>query len=497
MQTSKQQAASWRAVSAARPAWRSQTRLLLVSLCLFATDVLAVMAAIGVAYVLRAWLMPLLMPLPELVPLPNMYTYLIVPLTFVVFLQFDRLYQRRLPLWQQMQRLFKVSIYALVFILCVMYFTETVKHISRPFMAFLWFFSFFFLAVSRYAMKQLLLRVELWQVPVILIGGGRTADVLLRSLEADGGLGYKVVGVVDDRKISLEVGARGSIPVLGGFSQVEEVVLNSGVRDVLIAAPGLRRDKLVELVSKLQPLVCNVTFVPDLRGIPLGDIELDTLLNEKIALLKVRNNLAIEFNRYLKRALELCFVIGGIALVWPALLGVALAIRMDSSGPIMFAHKRIGANGKVFPCFKFRTMVPNAQQVLREYLRVHPEAQAEWEKDFKLKRDPRITRVGAFLRATSLDELPQLLNVLRGEMSLVGPRPIVRMEISRYGEYIRDYYLVRPGMTGYWQVHGRNDVTYEERVQMDSWYVRNWSLWLDIVLLLKTIKVVCGKRGAY
>ena len=497
MQPSKQQAASWRDMSAARPAWRSQTRLLLVSVCLFATDVLAVLAAIGMAYVLRAWLMPLLMPLPELVSLPNMYTYLIVPLTFVVFLQFDRLYQRRLPLWQQMQRLFKVSIYSLVFILCVMYFTETVKHISRPFMAFLWLFSFLFLASSRYVMKQVLLRAGLWQVPVILIGGGRTADVLLRSLEADGGLGYKVVGVVDDRKTALHLGGKASMPVLGGFAQVVDVVRASGVRDVLIAAPGLRREKLVELVSKLQPLVCNITFVPDLRGIPLGDIELDTLLNEKIALLKVRNNLAVEFNRYLKRALELTLVLVGLVFVWPLLLGIAAAVRLDSPGPVVFAHKRVGANGKVFPCFKFRTMVMNAQQVLREHLQQHPEAKAEWEKDFKLKQDPRITRVGAFLRATSLDELPQLLNVLRGEMSLVGPRPIVRMEISRYGEYIRDYYLVRPGMTGYWQVHGRNDVTYEERVQMDSWYVRNWSLWLDMVLLLKTVKVVCGKRGAY
>lgn len=497
MHPSKQQAASCRTMGAARLAWRSQTRLLLVSVCLFATDVLAVLAAIGMAYVLRAWLMPLLMPLPALVPLPNMYTYLIVPLTFVVFLQFDRLYQRRLPLWQQMQRLFKVSIYALVFVLCVMYFTETVKQISRPFMAFLWMFSFLFLAVSRYAMKQVLLRAGLWQVPVILIGGGRTADMLLNSLEADGGLGYKVVGVVDDRKPELHVGGKALIPVLGGFSQVVDVVRASGVHDVLIAAPGLRREKLVELVAMLQPLVCNITFVPDLRGIPLGDIELDTLLNEKIALLKVRNNLAVEFNRYLKRALELTLVLAGVSLVWPLLLGIAIAVRLDSSGPIVFAHKRVGANGKVFPCFKFRTMVMDAQQVLREHLMRYPEAKAEWERDFKLKHDPRITRVGAFLRATSLDELPQLLNVLRGEMSLVGPRPIVRMEVSRYGEYIRDYYLVRPGMTGYWQVHGRNDVTYEERVQMDSWYVRNWSLWLDMVLLLKTIKVVCSKRGAY
>lgn len=142
-------------------------------------------------------------------------------------------------------------------------------------------------------------------------------------------------------------------------------------------------------------------------------------------------------------------------------------------------------------------MVTDGDKQLEKHLRENPEARAEWERDFKLKKDPRITGIGRFLRKTSLDELPQLINVLKGEMSLVGPRPIVEKEIERYGSYIEDYYLVRPGMTGYWQVSGRNDVDYKERVQMDAWYVRNWSLWQDLVLLFKTIKVVLGRNGAY
>ncbi|EGO62240.1 sugar transferase [Acetonema longum] len=154
-------------------------------------------------------------------------------------------------------------------------------------------------------------------------------------------------------------------------------------------------------------------------------------------------------------------------------------------------------NGESFLCYKFRTMVVDAGKKLEEFLEQNPDAAAEWRKDFKLKDDPRITRMGRWLRKTSLDELPQLINVLKGEMSLVGPRPIVEKEIEKYGETIHDYYLVRPGITGYWQVNGRNDVDYDTRVQMDSWYVRNWSLWLDLVILTKTVKVVTGRKRAY
>ena len=142
-------------------------------------------------------------------------------------------------------------------------------------------------------------------------------------------------------------------------------------------------------------------------------------------------------------------------------------------------------------------MVTNSKEYLEEYLANNPKARNEWERDYKLKDDPRVTRIGKFLRKTSLDELPQVLNVIKGEMSLVGPRPIIRDEIVKYGEYINDFYLVPPGITGVWQVSGRSDTTYEERVEMDSWYVRNWSLWLDIIYLYRTIKVVVNKKGAY
>ena len=181
----------------------------------------------------------------------------------------------------------------------------------------------------------------------------------------------------------------------------------------------------------------------------------------------------------------------------PALLLLAVVVGIDNRGRIIFAHRRVGKDGKLFPCYKFQSMMPDAEKRLEEYLAKNPEARKEWEESFKLTNDPRVTKLGGFLRRTSLDELPQLWNVLMGDMSLVGPRPIVEKEIEYYGDCIREYYMVPPGITGIWQVNGRSDTTYEERVAMDTWYVRNWSVWIDLVYLFKTVKAVLMGKGAY
>jgi undecaprenyl-phosphate galactose phosphotransferase len=177
---------------------------------------------------------------------------------------------------------------------------------------------------------------------------------------------------------------------------------------------------------------------------------------------------------------------------------VIIAIRMSlEDGPIIFRHSRVGQGGKSFDCLKFRTMAPNAEQILQELLARDPDANAEWLRNHKLRNDPRVTRIGRFLRRTSLDELPQLWNVLRGEMSLVGPRPIVREEMLRYGRHLPTYLAAKPGVTGLWQVTGRNDTDYRRRVVMDAYYVRKCGLLLDLHILLKTIRVVLRARGAY
>jgi exopolysaccharide production protein ExoY len=181
----------------------------------------------------------------------------------------------------------------------------------------------------------------------------------------------------------------------------------------------------------------------------------------------------------------------------PFLVVLALALKLDSPGPIFFTQRRMGFGGRDFMCFKFRTMCQNSEAALSRHLFSSPVARAEWARDHKLRNDPRITRLGGLVRRLSLDEFPQLINILRGDMSLVGPRPIVRSEIARYGRYFEDYCRVRPGLTGLWQVSGRNDVSYRRRVSIDCFYVRNKSLWFDTKIVLRTIPVVLGAKGSY
>jgi undecaprenyl-phosphate galactose phosphotransferase len=226
-------------------------------------------------------------------------------------------------------------------------------------------------------------------------------------------------------------------------------------------------------------------------------VEAQVLFTEEILMLHMRNNLSMRRNKIYKRIFDLVCTIGGGLMILPIIAVVALLVAIDNKGNVIFAHRRIGKDGKEFPCYKFQSMVPNAQEILQDYLAKNSEARKEWEESFKLTNDPRVTKLGGFLRKTSLDELPQLWNVIKGDMSLVGPRPIVKKEIERYGEYFREYAMVLPGITGMWQASGRSDTTYEERVEMDTWYVRNWSVWLDIMYLAKTFTAVIFGKGAY
>ncbi len=201
--------------------------------------------------------------------------------------------------------------------------------------------------------------------------------------------------------------------------------------------------------------------------------------------------------RFVKRTLDVVVSGTALLLLLPLVIAIAFVIKLSSPGPIFFSHERIGRGGASFKAWKFRSMVSNAKEILDQYLTQHPVMRAEWERDHKLKNDPRTTAIGRLLRKTSLDELPQLWNVFVGEMSLVGPRPIVKAEIEKYGLTFKDYLRVTPGITGLWQISGRNNTTYAERLAYDSFYVRHWSPWLDLYILLRTVKTVILCEGAY
>jgi undecaprenyl-phosphate galactose phosphotransferase len=225
--------------------------------------------------------------------------------------------------------------------------------------------------------------------------------------------------------------------------------------------------------------------------------ELISSIHHKGMAFYVKNNLLSVVDQFLKNFFDYAMAIVLIVLFSPLLLCLYTIVYIASKGHPLFTHERLGYGGKKFNVWKFRTMHIDADQRLELLLETSAEYKEEWENDFKLKNDPRITKVGHFLRKTSLDELPQLINVLRGEMSLVGPRPIVEAEVSKYGDFFQYFTAVKPGITGLWQVSGRNDIDYNERVQLDVWYVRNWSIELDLEILIKTAIVVLGRKGSY
>ncbi|HIC8273816.1 TPA: undecaprenyl-phosphate galactose phosphotransferase WbaP, partial [Klebsiella michiganensis] len=239
-----------------------------------------------------------------------------------------------------------------------------------------------------------------------------------------------------------------------------------------------------------------VSVIPTLRGMPLDSTDMSFIFSHEVMIFRVQQNLAKWSSRILKRLFDIIGSSTIIILLSPLLFYISRKVKKDG-GPAIYGHERIGKGGKPFKCLKFRSMVINSKEVLENLLANDIAAKQEWDATFKLKNDPRITKIGAFLRRTSLDELPQLFNVLRGEMSLVGPRPIITAELERYNEEVDYYLLSKPGMTGLWQVSGRSDVDYETRVYLDAWYVKNWSMWNDVAILFKTVGVVLKKDGAY
>ena len=424
------------------------------------------------------------------------YFWLIAPFIFMMFLFMQGLYHRKLVFYQAVEKIFYSCLYGALFSVVLLFIGKVSAEVSRAYVILFVALCFVFLVVVRYLLKRTLGKSTFMQTPVLIIGAGLTADVIIHEFQKDSGLNYHIVGFLEDNRP--QTAYVKNYPVLGGFADMEAVIRQTATRHVLIAAPGLPQDQLSDLIYRAQSICPDVGIVPNLVEVPMSNVEVESYYDARVMILHVQNNLSKWRNRTMKRVFDMILtIVGGGIMISPILIGVAVWVYRDSPGPVIYKHRRVGKDGKEFDCYKFRSMCVDSAERLQKLLDTDPEARKEWETSFKLKNDPRITRSGAFLRKTSLDELPQLLNVLKGEMSLVGPRPIIQKEVPRYGEFIKEYYMVRPGITGMWQVSGRSDIDYPERVRMDSWYVHNWSVWLDILMLWRTIKVVIARKGAY
>ena len=421
--------------------------------------------------------------------------------SLVVFQHFGH-YARRRQLWQEVGDIACVAAGALLFDLALLYLLKV--NFSR-----LWVLSSWALVVpavplARLVVKKVALELGRWLQPTVILGTGPNAREIAAAYDArNNHLGYQVQAFLDPAaepeapERTLLVGGR-AIPVLALDAQARELPAWLGQPHVVVALELDEMSGREGLIESLSFHHGDIDVISPLKGLPINNTRVSHFFSRDILSLRIHNNLARPWPQLVKRAFDLVAASVLLLFLAPLLALVAAKIRLTDGGGVIFAHTRVGRHGRLFPCFKFRTMVPNSAEVLAELLARDPIARAEWAKDRKLKSDPRITPLGHFLRKTSLDELPQLLNVVRGEMSLVGPRPVVPDELELYGE-ARLYYLqVRPGLTGLWQISGRNDIDYERRVGLDAWYVRNWTLWYDILILVRTLAIVHPKNnGAY
>ena len=471
----------------------NHNKSLISKIIVLITDYVAIVLGTLAAYHLRVNLS--ILPVSSHFKVDEIYVYGIVPFVFLSILLLNNAYSIVAPYWDTMKNLFRSITIGVVVSIVLMYTGHVINDVSRLFVAFAYVFMLLFIFSGRFIVGKILSKAGYLTIPVLLVGAGKTAELVKKSLDRMPIATYKIIGYVDDHPKSSSIAKE--YPCLGAFSDVEDVIKDTGVQTVLICAPGLEPKKLVSLINQLQLLVKRVSFVPELFGLPTSNITARGMMEEQAVVLRVQNNLARKSNRIAKRMFDIVVTICGGIFILPFMLIIAAIIYLDSGGPIIYKQKRIGKNGKEFSFYKFRSMVKNADTILEEYLSTHENEKNEWQKNFKLKNDPRVTKIGRIIRKTSIDELPQLWNVLIGDMSLVGPRPLLPNEVERYSGYIEDYKLVLPGLTGVWQVSGRSDTTFEERVIMDSWYIHNWSVWIDIVYLLKTVLVVVKSKGAY
>ena len=349
------------------------------------------------------------------------------------------------------------------------------------------------LLLSRGALRTLLAKSKWWGFPALVCGNDATVVKFYHWLSMNRHLGLRPVGVIADGD-ALELD--GNEPwYAGSWSEAPEIAKAKGAYWAVVVPPEGNPPALAASISENLSTLPHVHILSELTGLPDHWSRHQPL--EGLTGIHLQQNLMLPLPRMTKRCMDVVASLAGGLLLLPLLFYIAVAVKMSSRGPILYGHDRIGKDGRRFKAWKFRTMFENSSDVLEYYLEQHPELRAEWEKDHKLRYDPRVTRIGRFIRKTSIDELPQLWNVIRGDMSLVGPRPIVTAEIEKYGPYYGLYTMVTPGITGLWQVSGRNNTTYDERVQLDAYYVRNWSPWMDMYLLVRTIRIVLFADGAY
>lgn len=409
---------------------------------------------------------------------------------------FQDQYSRRGSFWQELLQIYKTILLMAVINLGLSFVLG--KSSLKILIISFWLFFALFIPFGRIVAKKFMLKINVWQRDLYILCSYQNAVDAYELFVKNDLMGYRLKAfvVIDGLNKSSDYIINLAVPIIDKEQLIEQVNWQRD-SDIIVAIENEKLYGQVNLINYLQHNCLSVLILPDIKGIALYGANIEHFFGNDQLVMRLNNNLAKKSNIIMKRIFDLALAIPGVILISPIFLIIAVMIKRESNSPVFFAHKRVGRNAREFNCYKFSTMHPNNQEILNELLLNDESARLEWESTYKLHNDPRVTRIGKILRATSLDELPQLINVILGNMSLIGPRPITAEEVDRYGEDIYYYYLVTPGISGLWQVSGRSSLSYQDRVRLDRWYVKNWSLWYDVVVLLKTFAVVIKRDGAY
>ncbi|SFV54346.1 Undecaprenyl-phosphate galactosephosphotransferase [hydrothermal vent metagenome] len=381
-------------------------------------------------------------------------------------------------------KILKADTIAIIAIFSILFISKHGEDYSR-FIVISYFLLNLLIPVEIYLAKKRLLKYPWLQEKIVVICDEKGFEKVEAWFGEEENFGFVI-----DRVVSITT--TDEIP-----QAIDKIENSSEYYAVIVAVESATMDETFYWLETLQQKFNRLLVLPKLSNVPLINAEIIGSVSQKGVAFSIKNNLLHPLDRAIKNSFDFTIALIITILLIPILLIIYLSILIVSKANPIFTQERIGKGGKPFYIYKFRTMRVDADEALKRLLESDKEAKAEWEREHKLKNDPRITPIGDFLRKTSLDELPQLYNVLKGEMSLVGPRPIVESEIEKYGEFFHYFSAVNPGITGLWQVSGRNDIEYSERVQLDVWYVRNWSIDMDSIILMKTIDTVLRRKGSY
>ena len=354
-------------------------------------------------------------------------------------------------------------------------------------------FSIIILMICRDIMHFLIASSKMKEIPAVIYGAGATGRLVVDRMLKTKKVGYEPALILDNNP-SYGDSYRG-IPIIHDTMLGPLLAEKYKIKMAIVAMPNLEKEEMTRMVNYSVSAFRYNVLIPDFFNI--NNIWMQVRDFDGILGFATSHKLKMFWNLALKRFLDLLMVIIGGLVISPILLLIALIVKISSSGPVLYGHQRVGLNGKPFKAYKFRSMVMDAEKKLESVLDSDPELRKEWEATHKLKKDPRITLIGKFLRRTSFDEFPQLLNILKGEMSLIGPRPVTEPELVKYGENARRVLTVTPGLTGLWQVSGRSDTDYGERVSYDLYYIQSWSVWLDLWILYRTPAAIFKGKGAY